>query len=71
MVHPDYQRQGLGTRLLKTLSEEFDRMQRQILVSAAPAGVPLYRKFGFQTFSVVQTPKGDITTMLRQPRKFQ
>lgn len=71
MVHPDYQRRGLGSRLLSCLCEEFDRLQRPAFVSAAPAGVRLYRKFEFQTLGVVLTPEGEITIMLRQPRSAQ
>ncbi|KAI0530105.1 hypothetical protein GGR58DRAFT_508820 [Xylaria digitata] len=64
-------RSGLGSLLLQCLCGEFDRSQRFAYVLAAPAGVQLYTKFGFQTVGVVSTLGGPIMSMLRQPRGAQ
>ncbi|KAI0970619.1 acyl-CoA N-acyltransferase [Xylaria arbuscula] len=68
MVHPDYQRQGLGSLLLKCLCEEFERSLRLSFVMASPAGVRLYTKFGFRIMGVVSSQEGQFTSMLRQPQ---
>lgn len=46
IVRPDFQRQGIGTRLLETV---LDRTRSRHLVSlvATPAGIRMYRNAGF------------------------
>lgn len=68
MVHPKYQRQGLGSFLTRRLCDEIDRQNMSAYVLASPAGVPLYTKFGFNVVGEVTTPKGSITSMSRLPR---
>lgn len=68
MVNPVYQRQGLGSSLMRLFCEEVDRQQRLAFVLASPAGVPLYAKFGFEVVGTVLTPEGTLKSMLRQPQ---
>ncbi len=49
-THPDFQRQGIGRRILESLLDEIrDRAPRGAYVTllADPPGQPLYRKLGF------------------------
>jgi Acetyltransferase (GNAT) domain len=64
-VNPSYQRQGIGSMMMRRICEETDRHGRCAYVLAAPEGVCLYRKFGFKIVGRVQTPQGTITSMLR------
>ncbi|KAK5993386.1 hypothetical protein PT974_06816 [Cladobotryum mycophilum] len=67
-VNPHHQRQGIGSLMMQHICEETDRHGRCAYVLAAPEGVPLYTKFGFETVGFVETPKGTITSMLRPAR---
>ncbi|KAI8956008.1 hypothetical protein F4801DRAFT_586635 [Xylaria longipes] len=53
-VHPKYQRQGIG---------------QCAYVLAAPEGVPLYSKFGFEIVGHVETTHDAITSMFRPSRR--
>ena len=64
-VNPSYQRQGIGSMMMRRICEETDRYGRCAYVLAAPEGVRLYEKFGFKVVGRVQTPRGTITSMLR------
>lgn len=64
-VNPSYQRQGIGSMMMRRICEETDRNGRCAYVLAAPEGVRLYTKFGFEIVGRVQTPQGTITSMLR------
>lgn len=65
-VHPRYQRQGLGSRLLQYACDRIDEMGYPAFVMASPQGVQLYQKFGFNTVGKVETCKGTFTSMLRK-----
>ncbi|KAI5867563.1 acyl-CoA N-acyltransferase [Durotheca rogersii] len=67
-VHPDHQRQGLGSKMLERVCEEIDRLGWPAFVMASPAGVRLYAKFGFDIVGRVETSEGEFTSMLRQSR---
>lgn len=65
-VHPDFQRRGIGSMLLQSVCDEMDKVPgRCAYVLAAPEGVPLYSNFGFEVVGEVETPHGNITSMLR------
>ncbi|OTA93919.1 hypothetical protein M434DRAFT_11148 [Hypoxylon sp. CO27-5] len=68
-VDPKYQRQGIGSAMMQRICEETDQHGRCTYVLAAPEGVDLYAKFGFEIVGRVETPQGAITSMLRQARK--
>ncbi|KAL7806098.1 hypothetical protein V8C44DRAFT_351844 [Trichoderma aethiopicum] len=67
-VSPKHQRQGLGSMMMQQVCEETDRHGRCVYVLAAPEGVRLYAKFGFETIGCVETAQGTITSMLRPCR---
>jgi predicted N-acetyltransferase YhbS len=65
-VHPDHQRQGIGSKLMERVCEEIDRHGRHGYVLASPEGFHLYSKFGFMKLKEVKIGNGLITSMLRQ-----
>ncbi|KAI8676166.1 N-acetyltransferase domain-containing protein [Fusarium sp. Ph1] len=67
-VHPDHQRQGLGSKILEQVCSEIDRLGWPAFVMASPAGVRLYAKFGFDVVGRMETSEGAFTSMLRQSR---
>ncbi|KAK2603270.1 hypothetical protein N8I77_009741 [Diaporthe amygdali] len=65
-VHPDFQRRGIGSMMLQSVCDETDKVPgRCAYVLAAPEGVQLYSNFGFEVVREVETPHGNITSMLR------
>jgi ribosomal protein S18 acetylase RimI-like enzyme len=68
-VSPSHQRQGIGSMMMQRICEEIDQHGRSSYVLAAPEGVKLYSKFGFEIVGRVETPRGTITSMLRSSRK--
>lgn len=64
-VNPNYQRRGIGSMMMQRICDEADQHGRSAYVLAAPEGVPLYTKFGFESIGCVETPQGAITSMLR------
>lgn len=52
LVHPKYQRQGIGTALLKAVLERFsDVRQIQLVTDNTPKTVAFYRSLGFVDFA--------------------
>ena len=48
-VHPDYQHQGIGTRLMELLLEELDRLQvRRVTLDSGLGKDKFYERFGFE-----------------------
>ncbi|POR39540.1 Uncharacterized protein TPAR_00260 [Tolypocladium paradoxum] len=68
-VDPNHQRQGIGSMMMQRICEETDRQGRCAYVLAAPEGVRLYTKFGFEIVGHVETAQGTITSMLRPSRQ--
>lgn len=48
LIHPLYQRQGLGTTMLSEGLKEVDRLNLQCVLGASPEGKGLYERFGFE-----------------------
>lgn len=68
-VNLDFQKQGIGSLMMQRICEETDQCPgRSGYVLAAPGGVKLYSKFGFEVVGEVETPYGNIKSMLRKPR---
>ena len=75
-VHPSYQRQGLGSLLLRDGLAVVDGDHACILLSASPKGVELYKRFGWvqiDEYWVDMLPHGGTgwetkKTMKREPR---
>lgn len=63
MVHPDHQRRGLDSRLLRCLYEESNRSGQFAFVMAALPGVRLYTEFESRTVWVVSAKERQITAM--------
>ncbi|KAI1380155.1 acyl-CoA N-acyltransferase [Hypoxylon crocopeplum] len=68
-VHPKYQRQGIGSMMMQRICKETDQQGRCAYVLAAPEGIPLYSKFGFEIVGHVETTHGAITSMFRSSRR--
>ncbi|MEM9888824.1 MAG: GNAT family N-acetyltransferase [Bacteroidota bacterium] len=47
LVHPDYQGQGIGGRILRKMQEQYHNFHMQILVADGKA-IDFYQKYGFQ-----------------------
>lgn len=69
-VDVNYQRQGLGAALLKTMTRQLDEDGSfAYLESTNPANVSLYRRHGFEALGEVQVGASPVfTPMLRPPR---
>ncbi|MFK8183743.1 MAG: GNAT family N-acetyltransferase [Phormidesmis sp.] len=53
LVHPDYQRQGIGKQIMDRLRQKYKGLHMQMLVSEADA-IPFYEKCGFTRASDTQ-----------------
>jgi len=63
IVEPEFQRQGLGARVLDALLAEAERRKLGVLgLVATPSGQPLYASRGF-------APSGEIVVLSGQPRR--
>lgn len=68
-VDPRYQRQGIGSMLLKWGCEEADAHGRGSFLMASPAGMALYTKFGFKAVGDVHTSTGTFTSVFREANR--
>ncbi|KAL4871215.1 hypothetical protein BDV12DRAFT_194577 [Aspergillus spectabilis] len=62
-THPDYQRQGAGSMLLKWGCDLADEQGVGLYVDASKAGAPLYERFGFVDES--EPGAGEVASMVR------
>ncbi|KAJ6108243.1 acetyltransferase [Penicillium sp. IBT 18751x] len=62
-THPDYQRRGAGSLLVKWGCDLADAQGVQAYVDASKDGAPLYAKFGFVDYSL---PGEEIASMARK-----
>lgn len=76
IVHPEYQRQGIGQKLLDWGVETADRENVVTWLFSRPAGSKLYEKNGWRTHCVIEvdTPDEDLEVaplvgMQRLPRQ--
>lgn len=69
-VDPLWQGQGLGSALLRHMTERLDREgQIAYLESSNPVNLPLYRRFGFKPVGLIQAGGAPVmVSMLRRPR---
>lgn len=65
-VHPEYQRQGVGSIMMEDICKQADQRCAHVYVLASPAGVNLYSKFGLETVGRVDTNEGSIMSMIRK-----
>ena len=47
-IHPNHQRKGLGSRLIRLGLEEADRLGARTYIEASPAGLPVYLRYGWR-----------------------
>ena len=52
-VHPNWQRKGVGSMLVKKFLESVDADHAECYVHSSRFGKPLYEKFGFKMMGVV------------------
>jgi ribosomal protein S18 acetylase RimI-like enzyme len=58
-VDPDYQRQGIGSKLLKAMFEKTDNSGYSTYVSADPDNVDFYKKHGFEVLKEISVKIND------------
>jgi GNAT superfamily N-acetyltransferase len=53
MVHPDFQKRGIGSHLLQAIQDEYKKVNRYILATgqASVDNVRLYQKLGFKQYA--------------------
>lgn len=54
MVLPEYQGMGIGTKLMKVVTDEADRLKIVCWLFARPMGVRMYERFGYVTVGVTE-----------------
>lgn len=64
----EYQKKGLGSRLLEEVCAKADKEGLELYLDAGKAAMPLYEKFGFVEQVEKQDPKASVP-MLRGARK--
>ena len=69
IVHPDYQNQGIGTRLLHEIQRVFDQAERFELFTGhrSERNLYLYRKLGYQPFMSKQITSALTLVYLEKP----
>jgi ribosomal protein S18 acetylase RimI-like enzyme len=67
-VHPDFQRQGIGSKLLAEVCKLADESGQDIYLESTPAGLKLYQNTGFVSLESVELFDGEycVTSMLRK-----
>jgi len=69
-VEPEFQGRGVAGSLLRSRLDRCDRSGESAYLEASnPAGIPIYRRFGFQPTAIPKLPDGApaITPMWRSP----
>lgn len=71
---PQYQRRGIGSRLLKHVLDVADAEGRKAYIEATEDGYPLYRKMGFVDLDAIEkdlseygAPTTRSVAMMREP----
>jgi len=74
-VHPDYQRRGCGSMLVKWGVEKADAVGRKCYLESTPAAYPLYQRYGWAdvdeiVLDLVKFGEGEhrIKIMMREPK---
>ncbi|KAM5369636.1 hypothetical protein ACJZ2D_008895 [Fusarium nematophilum] len=65
VTHPDYQRRGAGSMLVKWGCDLADKNHVELYVDASKMGALLYRKFGFVDRRLEDDPESDVVPMAR------
>jgi ribosomal protein S18 acetylase RimI-like enzyme len=69
IVHPDYQNQGIGKKLMSEIENRFKHIQRFELFTGYKdeKNLYLYRKLGYNQFKIQQTETGYSLVYLEKP----
>jgi len=75
-IHPDYQRRGIGRKLLQWGVDLADREKLVAWLHARPAGSKLYESAGWRAVASIEVKVPDLdvaplVSMLRQPQLYQ
>ena len=54
IVHPEYQRRGIGSMLIRDGLAEVDKLGMRVWLGATDEGLPLYKKVGFEVNEVLE-----------------
>lgn len=55
-THPSYQRRGIGSSLVSYGIQKAEKEVVRVYLSAAPMGVPVYKKLGFKEVGRLKFP---------------
>jgi ribosomal protein S18 acetylase RimI-like enzyme len=71
MVHPEYQGQGIGTRLMQAVERHFNEAQRFELFTGEKSArnIRLYERLGYREFRRVPTSSGLTLVYMGKPRR--
>jgi predicted N-acetyltransferase YhbS len=69
-VHPDFQYQGIGRKLLAEVCSLADESSQDIYLESTPTGLKLYQNTGFESLGSIALFGGEYswTWMLRKPK---
>lgn len=71
VTNPEYQRRGAGAKLLAWGTEQADKLGARMALESTPAGLALYKRFGFREVDSVIGPNdpasGARVWMIRDP----
>ena len=68
-THPDYQRRGVGSLMLRWGCDLADHLLLESWIEASPDGGKLYELFGFHHYTSVGTSEIPGTIMKREPKR--
>lgn len=68
IVHPDYQRRGIGSRLLAEVCSLTDKAGQDVYLESSPSGMKLYLNAGFDRIGEIDLLDGNyiLGCMLRK-----
>jgi ribosomal protein S18 acetylase RimI-like enzyme len=52
-VHPDFQAQGIGSKLLAEICHLADSSSQDVYLESTPVGLKLYQNTGFESLGVI------------------
>ena len=58
IVHPDYQRRGIGSRLLAEVCSLTDKAGQDVYLESSPRGMKLYSNAGFDKIGEIDLLEG-------------
>ena len=75
-INPEYQRRGVGGKLLEWGTQQADKHNEKIYLEASPAGRGLYLRHGFEIVGTLEVGSEDreggivqLECMMREPKQ--